>query len=273
MMLQPAFCETDPAREDRLVLIPSFNSGPRLAATVREARRFWPVVWIVVDGSTDGSEVAVQALAAHDPGLRLFNLPHNRGKGAAILHGLRLAAAAGFTHALTMDADGQHPASLIPDFMALSQRHPKALILGRPIFDETAPLIRVLGRKLSNWWTTVETLGAGRFDSLFGFRIYPVEPLRRIMEESRWMRGFDFDAEAAVRLCWHGFQPISVPAPVRYLRADEGGVSHFHYGRDNVLLIWMHLRLMAAFFRNLPAIAALRRQIMPPLIEMTWPEI
>ena len=225
---------------------------------MRAARSHWAPVWVVVDGSTDSSVSAVKRLSSTDPELRVFVLPRNQGKGAAILHGLRQAEAEGFTHALTMDADGQHPAPLIPRFIAESRAHPDALILGRPIFDESAPRIRVLGRKLSNWWTNLETLWAGNFDSLFGFRVYPIEDLRRVMEATRWMRRFDFDAEAAVRLCWSGFRPINLPAPVRYFARHEGGVSHFRYVRDNILLTWMHARLVMSFVRHLPTIAAQR---------------
>jgi glycosyltransferase involved in cell wall biosynthesis len=246
--------DSSTVKRTHLVLIPSFNSGARLIETVKEARRQWAPVWVIVDGSTDGSVTALDDLAENDPELRIFVLPYNQGKGAAILHGLNQAAAAGFTHALTMDADGQHPASLIPHFIAKSRAHPDALILGRPIFDKSAPRIRVMGRKLSNWWTGLETLWAGNFDSLFGFRVYPIQPLQRIMEASRWMRRFDFDAEAAVRLCWDGFRPISMPAPVFYFRPDQGGVSHFRYLRDNLLLSWMHARLVIGFVHHLPTI-------------------
>jgi glycosyltransferase involved in cell wall biosynthesis len=239
-------------RRTHLVLIPSYNSGPKLIETVREARRFWAPVWVVIDGSTDGSDAALDLLAATDPEIRVLALPRNQGKGAAVLHGIRLAEAEGFTHVLTMDADGQHPASLIPSFIARSRAHPDALILGRPIFDSSAPRIRVLGRKLSNWWTDLETLWVGGFDSLFGFRVYPIGGLRQVMEPSRWMRRFDFDAEAAVRLCWRGFTPINMPAPVRYFTPEEGGVSHFRYVRDNVLLTWMHSRLVVSFVAHLP---------------------
>jgi hypothetical protein len=112
----------------------------------------------------------------------------------------------------------------------------------------------VRGRKISNWWANLETLWQGIGDSLFGFRVYPIAPLRGIMEKRRWMRRFDFDAEAAVRLCWSGVQPINLPAPVKYLSAEEGGVSHFNYVRDNVLLSWMHLRLLAGFLLRLPVL-------------------
>ncbi len=243
-----------------LVLIPSYNPGRKVCDTVREARAQWNPVWVVVDGSTDGSTGWLQEMAEQDDGLRIFVLPHNQGKGAAILHGLDAAARQGFTHALCMDADGQHPAALIPSFMARSQQTPRAMILGVPVFDAAAPVLRVQGRKLSNWWANLETLGAGIGDSLYGFRVYPIEPLRQIMQESRWMRRFDFDPEATVRLCWQDVPPVNLPAPVRYFRAGEGGVSHFNYWRDNLLLSWMHLRLMTGFLLRLPRLLRQRRR-------------
>ena len=235
-----------------LVLIPSYNPGPAVLTTVQAARAQWPVVWVVDDGSNDGSTASLQELAASDPGLHLIVLPRNSGKGAAVLTGLEAAAAAGFTHVLTMDADGQHPAALIPDFMAASQAAPAAMILGKPVFGPEAPALRVNGRKVSNGWANFETLWMGIGDSLYGFRVYPIAPLMRIMRGRRWMQRFDYDPEAVVRLCWAGVQPINKDAPVRYLSAEEGGVSHFRYLRDNILLTWMHTRLFLGFLGRLP---------------------
>jgi glycosyltransferase involved in cell wall biosynthesis len=241
-----------------LVLIPSYNPGPVVFDTVRAAREQWSPVWVVVDGSTDGTAEQLAAMAQADDGLEVIRLDRNRGKGAAILEGLRRGAQAGFTHALTLDSDGQHPAACIPAFMAASLARPEALVLGKPVFDAAAPALRVNGRKISNWWANLETLGMGIGDSLFGFRVYPIAPLVGVMSRQPWMRRFDFDPEAAVRLCWSGVPPINLDAPVRYLRADEGGVSHFNYLRDNVLLTWMHLRLMVEFLLRLPLLAVRR---------------
>lgn len=237
---------------DRLVLIPSYNTGARLLQTVQDALDAWRPVWVVIDGSTDGSARLLDGLLdpvspLYQAGLRVVELPVNRGKGGAILHGLLEATQAGFSHVLTMDADGQHPADLIAPFMAASQASPYAMILGRPVFDSSAPALRVRGRRISNWWVNLETFDAGIGDSLFGFRVYPIAPLQQIMLGRRWMRRFDFDAEAVVRLCWHGVEPINIDAPVRYLTAEEGGVSHFKYVRDNALLTGMHLRLLGGF--------------------------
>jgi hypothetical protein len=138
------------------------------------------------------------------------------------------------------------------------------MILGRPVFDASAPLLRVRGRRVSNAWTNLETLGAGIDDSLYGFRVYPIAPLVEVMRGQTWMRRFDFDTEAVVRLAWRGVTPVNIAAPVKYLTAEEGGVSHFRYGRDNALLTWMHLRLMGGFLARLPMLLARRLAGRPP---------
>ena len=234
-----------------LVLIPSYNPGAKVYETVRGALRHWAPVWVVVDGSDDGTAEGLERLAAEEPHLRVLRLPRNSGKGAAVLHGATAALAEGFTHALTMDSDGQHPAASIPEFMARSMAVPGSLILGDPVFDASAPRIRVLGRKLSNGFANLETAG-GIGDSLFGFRVYPIADLAAVMRAQPWMRRFDFDPEAAVRLVWRGLAPVNLRAPVRYLKREEGGVSHFNYYRDNALLSWMHTRLVFESVLRLP---------------------
>src|SRR3984957_10851704 len=241
-----------------LVIIPSYNPGPNVYATVRAALEQWDPVWLVIDGSTDDSAQRLQAIAADNPALRILVMRRNRGKGAAVLHGLRAASAAGYTHALTMDSDGQHPAARIGEFMRASLAHPSCMVLGRPVFDASAPSLRVKGRRISNWWANLETLWAGIGDSLYGFRVYPIGALVAVMRRQLWMRRFDFDAEAVVRLCWRGILPINLDAPVRYFRREEGGVSHFSYWRDNALLSWMHFRLFIGFLIRLPLLAVRR---------------
>lgn len=241
-----------------VVLIPSYNPGSKGLETVRAARAQWQPVWVIVDGSTDGSGEALQRLALHDPGLRVLVRANNGGKGAALFDGLREAQRAGFTHALTMDSDGQHPAQCIGAFMAASIAAPQAMILGDPQFDAAAPRLRLRGRRLSNWATNLETLWSGIHDTLFGFRVYPINPLVEVMQRSRWMRGFDFDPEAVVRLCWRGVPALNMPAPVRYFSRAEGGVSHFNYWRDNALLTSMYLRLLPGFLIRLPLLIARR---------------
>jgi glycosyltransferase involved in cell wall biosynthesis len=242
-----------------LVLIPCYNPGAKVVDMVRAVRQQWAPVWVVVDGSTDESTRLLQELALTDDQLKVWVQSANGGKGSAVLHGISQALDQGFTHTLTMDADGQHPSELIQPFMTASIAQPNALILGKPVFDASAPALRVNGRKVSNTWANIETLGAGIGDSLYGFRVYPIRPLQKIMQRSRWMRRFDFDPEVAVRLCWAGLKPVNLNAPVKYFSAAQGGVSHFKYLRDNVLLTWMHTRLFTEFIVRLPWLLARRK--------------
>jgi hypothetical protein len=159
-----------------------------------------------------------------------------------------------------MDADGQHPADRIPEFMALSERHPSAMILGVPIFDAEAPPERVWGRKVGNSLALLETLGVGPRDALFGFRLYPAGPALRVMAETHGGRRFDFDTEIAVRLVWAGVRPIHREVPVRYPARAKGGVTHFRYVGDNLLLARAHTRLCFEALRRLPGLLRLRRE-------------
>jgi hypothetical protein len=160
-----------------------------------------------------------------------------------------------------MDADGQHPAASITEFMEASRRQPDALVLGRPLFPPNIPLERLHGRKLSTGMVRLEVLGAGIADALFGFRVYPLGPLLAVLGPRRGGRRYDFDTEAAVRLVWAGVPPVNLAAPVRYFSRAEGGITHFHYLRDNATLIWLHIRLVAELiFVRWPALLRHRRR-------------
>lgn len=240
-----------------LVLIPSYNTGPILRSTIANVLQQNCSVCVVIDGSTDDSPALLdefKSSTAHP--FRIIHLLRNLGKGSAVLHGLREAIALGHTHILCMDADGQHPASHIPKFLELSARHPQAAIFGRPVFDASAPALRVNGRKISNFWANLETLGWGIDDSLFGMRLYPAADLLAIFESTPFARRFDFDPEVAVRLAWRGVPILNLPTPVIYPRKEDGGISQFRYLRDNILLTWMHFRLALGFFARLPWLLA-----------------
>jgi glycosyltransferase involved in cell wall biosynthesis len=244
-----------------LVLIPSYNTGRRLLGTVMDALTVWSPVWVVVDGSTDGSDAALDALAATDTNFRILRLPQNGGKGSAVLHGFNAALSAGFTHALVLDADGQHPNDYIAPFMAQSINQPEALVLGRPVFGPEVPLERLYGRKLSVGLVHFECLGHGIDDPLFGFRVYPMMETRDILTSIRSARRYDFDPEVAVRLFWRGVPPVNLPAPCRYIDKVDGGISHFHYLRDNVRMVWLHTRLITRLIFTFCSVVAARKRI------------
>jgi hypothetical protein len=233
------------ASTTHLVLLPSYNTGPRLLAVVTEVLRHWQPVLVVVDGSTDQSDQPLRELAKTERALTVLNQTPNSGKGAAILTGAQAAIDRGFTHALVMDADGQHPAESIAEFMAASARQLSALVLGRPIFPANIPTERLYGRKLSVGLVHFELMTAAIADPLFGFRVYPLASLFAALGRRRGGRRYDFDTEAAVRMGWAGVPLINLAAPVKYFSRVEGGISHFHYVRDNATLMWMHTRLIA----------------------------
>lgn len=164
------------------------------------------------------------------------------------------------THALVIDADGQHACEDIPKMCTLSKKNPDAMILGTPVFGPDAPAERVNGRRVGNWWSNLNSLGCGIEDSLFGFRIYPFDPTLEILSSIRTARRFDFDTELAIRLVWAGVYPINFPTRVTYPPKSDGGVSHFHYLRDNLLLIATHTRLFFGMLLRLPRLLSLRRK-------------
>jgi glycosyltransferase involved in cell wall biosynthesis len=249
-----------------LVLIPTYNTGPRLLRTEREALAVWSPDWVVVDGSTDGSDAPLDALANEfgPVRLRVLRLSKNSGKGGAVFHGSAAALAENFTHALVLDADGQHPINHIAPFMDASTAHPDALVLGLPVFGPEVPLERLYGRKLSVGLVHLECLGRDIGDPLFGFRVYPLVPTHAILASIRSARRYDFDPEIAVRLFWAGVPPLNLPAPCRYIAKSDGGVSHFHYIRDNVRMVWLHTRLISRLLFTFPAVLAARRRVRQP---------
>ena len=241
------------------LLIPSYNSGLRVLDVVRAAAAHWNPVWVFVDGSSDDSLEALQN--ADIPGVHIWPLFPNRGKGATVHHGMEQAYHAGFTHVLVMDADGQHCPHHIRPFMKASESEPEAMILGQPLFGPDAPPERVYGRRIGNWFTGLATLWGGIGDSLFGFRIYPLAPSLEILRSIRSARGFDFDTELAVRLYWQGVPPRNIPCPVYYPRESEGGVSHFRYLSHNLLLVNTHIRLFFGMLRRISLLRCLRKKL------------
>jgi glycosyltransferase involved in cell wall biosynthesis len=231
-----------------------------LRPTILSVLEKWKPVWVVLDGSTDSSVAEAHDLQRDHSELRVFLLPQNHGKGGAALVAMKAALDAGFSHALLMDADGQHSADHVVRFIETSMEHPGAMILGVPIFGPDAPSERVKGRRVGNWFANLETLWGGVRDSLFGFRVYPLAPAVRIMEAIKTARRFDFDTELGVRLFWAGVRPINQLVPVHYPPRELGGVSHFEYLRDNLLLAGTHTRLCLLMLTRLWSVWRLRQE-------------
>ena len=223
-------------------LIPTFDNPITIGKVVGEVRRHVADVLVVDDGSGAEGRRAVEALAAAGVA-RVVHRERNGGKGAAVKTGLRVARELGFSHALQIDADGQHDPDDIPRFVAQAAERPEAAVLGHPVFDDSTPRGRRAAHGFTNFWTRLETAGGVIRDPQCGYRVYPLEAALGVGARGNRM---DFDIEIAVRLAWAGIPIINLPTRVRYLPAVEGGVSHFRPLRDNVGIAWMHTRLVLA---------------------------
>ncbi len=229
---EPKFC----------AVIPTFNNPRTIERVVHAVMDQVGDVVVVDDGSDEPAAQVLDRLGQH-PHIHLVRRAKNGGKGAAVKDGLRHAEALGFTHGIQVDADGQHELGDISRLLATSRANPTALVLGRPVFDGSAPKSRTWGRQLSVFWVHMETGGAQIGDPLCGFRVYPLTRANRLRVRSCRM---DFDPEFAVRWVWRGFPVVNVATRVRYLLEEEGGVSHFRLFEDNLRIAWMHSRLMMA---------------------------
>lgn len=239
------------------ILIPTYDNPRTVRDVVLRAREHLEDVVVIDDCSGPEGRAACEALAK-DGLAHVRRREANGGKGAAVKTGFAFAHELGFTHAVQVDADGQHALGDIPRFLEAARRDPTALVLGQPRFDETAPLGRRIGRQISVFWTRLEAGADVVGDPLCGFRCYPLAAALRAGATGDRM---DFDPEIAVRIAWTGAPVIKIPTEVRYVSRAEGGVSHFKLFLDNWLIARMHARLVtrrifSALFR-LPLVPAL----------------
>ncbi|QZY93516.1 glycosyltransferase family 2 protein [Pantoea dispersa] len=237
------------------VLIPCYNHGAMLASVLARLAPFNLPVIVVDDGSDARTKQHIAALDA--PQLRVLTLPHNQGKGAAVIAGLRAAAAAGFSHALQLDADGQHQVEDTPRMLAEAERYPHCLISGQPQYDASIPKSRLYGRYITHFWVWVETLSFSLKDSMCGFRVYPLAASLKLCDRRAIGQRMDFDTEIMVRLYWQGTPSRFIRTRVTY---PPSGVSHFDALHDNLRISWMHTRLFFGMLPRIPQLLSRRRQ-------------
>ncbi|WP_410012866.1 glycosyltransferase family 2 protein [Sodalis sp. C49] len=236
------------------VIIPCFNHGPMLTGVLTRLRPYGLHCFIIDDGSGAPTRNILERLCAGQDGITLLRLAANQGKGRAVMTGLAAAAAAGYTHALQVDADGQHQLEDIPLLLRAAAAAPDKLISGRPVYDDSVPRARLYGRYITHVWVWIETLSLSLQDSMCGFRVYPIAATLSLGRRVTLGARMDFDTEVMVRLYWQGNESLFVPTRVIY---PVDGLSHFDGLRDNCRISWMHTRL---FFGMLPRIPALLRR-------------
>lgn len=235
---------------EAVVVIPVYNHPATIGDVVAAVRREGLPCILVDDGSEPRCAQVLRSLACQAaPPVHLVRLDRNQGKGAAMVAGFEAAANAGFTHALQIDADGQHDVGDITRFLALAREHPAAVICGCPVYDASVPRGRLYGRYATHVWVWINTLSLDIRDSMCGFRVYPLRSLLPLLARVRIGRRMDFDSDIIVRLHWRGVPVVNVPTRVTYPR---DGISHFRMWRDNARISLMHARLFAGMLVRLP---------------------
>jgi glycosyltransferase involved in cell wall biosynthesis len=235
------------------IVIPVYNHRDALAGTFQDAASTGLPCIAVNDGSTDGSLEELHRLEKIYPNTEVLSYENNRGKGEAVLLGFRRAVERGFSHAITVDADGQHNLSAVTEALELSKQNPGAAIIGRPLFDSNAPIERLIGREISNFFTWLAMLSTEARDGLCGFRVYPLHRCAEMLFKRCKCRRMEFDPEVLVLMGWAGIPMINVPIAVSY---PTDGVSHFRYLHDNVLIIGRFIQLVLGMIPRSPILLA-----------------
>lgn len=237
-------------------IIPVYNHEHAIGVTVEAVLRHELPCILVDDGSDAGCAAELDRLAARHPQrVSLVRLAQNQGKGGAVMAGFREAARQHYSHALQIDADGQHDAGDLPRFLELARQQPQAVICGCPVYDASVPRGRLYGRYVTHVWVWINTLSLTIRDSMCGFRVYPLAPTLQLIDQVAIGRRMDFDTEVLVRLNWRGVAVVSQPTRVTY---PLDGISHFQLWRDNLLISRMHARLFFGMLLRLPLLLARR---------------
>jgi glycosyltransferase involved in cell wall biosynthesis len=206
---------------------------------------------MINDGSSEEASTLFYQLTQKYPFLTLVEHSVNQGKGAAVQTGLKEAYGQGFTHALQIDADGQHDLNDVDKMLFESKAHPKALISGKPVYDESVPKHRYYARNITHFWVWVETLSFKIKDTMCGYRVYPLAETIALLSKQSIGKRMDFDIEIMVRLFWEKIECRFIPTAVEY---PEDGVSHFRALEDNVLISWMHTKLFFGMLIRIPSL-------------------
>ena len=208
--------------------------------------------FIVNDGNSEEDSAELKRLFAEEKNAVVIDLYPNSGKGVASYKGFKTALDHGYSHAVQVDADGQHDISDFPKLFSQAQLNPEALITGVPLYDDSVPKARFYSRYLTHFWVWVETLSFEIKDSMCGFRVYPLAATVNQLDK-RLYSHMVFDTSIMVRLFWDGVKVVSVPTRVIY---PKDGVSNFRMLRDNFRITKMHIGLVMGMLLRAPKLIA-----------------
>ncbi|MEH6394875.1 glycosyltransferase family 2 protein [Pseudoalteromonas sp.] len=240
------------------IVIPNYNHTNAIAGVLSELGELSLPIIMIDDGSDADAKQLFASLGQSYRFLTLLTHSENQGKGGAVQTGLRYAFANGFSHAIQVDADGQHSLNDISKLIAASEKAPDNVVSGCPIYDSSVPKHRYLSRYITHFWVWVETLSFDIVDSMCGFRVYPLQQTEQLMNKRTLGTRMDFDIEILVRLYWQGARVTFIPTQVIY---PEDGVSHFRALHDNIGISWLHTRLFFGMLVRIPKL--LWRKVAP----------
>lgn len=232
------------------IIVPVYNHEEAIPHVVSKLKVYGLPCLLVNDGSSVICSKVLANCAGHESNwINLLTRDENGGKGAAVMDGFKEAIRLGFTHAIQIDADGQHDVNDIPKFLEASRLRPQAMILGTPLFDGTVPKGRFYGRKFTNLWIWINTLSFAITDGMCGFRLYPLAVVEKLISKTPVAERMDFDIDIVVRLYWQGVEFINIPTAIKY---PFDGVSHFKLWRDNLMISKTHARLFFGMLIRIP---------------------
>lgn len=231
------------------ILIPVYNHEHAMIIMADRLQHEPYTVLMVNDGSSQACTLVLRDIERQYDNFLLLELARNGGKGAAVKQGMKYALQQGFSHALQVDADGQHDIDDVAKFMKLGEKYPNHIVCGSPVFDETVPKHRFYLRYLTHIWVWINTLSFTIKDSMCGFRLYPLQETISIFDEEKIGDRMDFDPEIAVHWVWRNKPFYNFYTKVNY---PIDGVSHFDLLHDNIRITKMHTRLFFGMLRRLP---------------------
>jgi glycosyltransferase involved in cell wall biosynthesis len=228
-------------------IIPVYNNARTIADMVQRCRGVkGSDLLVIADGSTDNSDIK-----ARNAGAKVIKLPKNMGKGWAIRHGLEQARISGHTHAIVLDADGQHFPEDIPKFIDAARKAPNRIWVGvRDMHPDDVPKSSLRGRAISNFWATLNGWQRCR-DTQCGFRTYPIE---KTLALGCRENGFQFEMEVLVRASWRGLRLGHIKIDVHYPQ-KELRISHFDKKRDNLKFTWLSFTMFLGMLVRIPLLA------------------
>ena len=232
-------------------IVPNYNHTDELPALLAKLADYKLPIIMVDDGSEASAKKIFDEQVKIVPELTLITHKQNQGKGGAVQTAIKYAHQLNFNYAIQVDADGQHNIADISLLKTLSEQYPKALISGKPVYDESIPKHRYFARFITHFWVCIETLSIKLSDSMCGFRVYPIEESMFLMSKVELGKRMDFDIEVMVRLFWQGLDVKFLPTKVIY---PEHGISHFKALEDNARISWMHTRLVFGMFLRIPSL-------------------